>query len=137
MLGRGMVELSHYLPPPTANISYFYFILSLDGGNKGEVVLLQIYNSLVPRCCTIIVILGRGGAGYWLLTSHRFLGSWSRPNLASWAGAGAGAGRSRARVSSSRARCASSSEGARPWPQIGHPYSPAVSRGPAAECSDK
>ena len=59
------MELSHYLPPPTANISYFYFILSLDGGNKGEVVLLQIYNSLVPRCCTIIVILGagRGGAG--------------------------------------------------------------------------
>ena len=55
------MELSHYLPPPTANISYFYFILSLDGGNKGEVVLLQIYNSLVPRCCTIIVILGRGG----------------------------------------------------------------------------
>ena len=78
---------------------------------------------------------GRGGAGYWLLTSHRFLGSWSRPNLASWAGAGAG--RSRARVSISRARCASSSPGARPWPQIGHPYSPAVSRGPAAEYSDK
>ena len=57
------MELSNYLPPPTANISYFYFILSLDGGNKGEVLLLQIYNSLVPRCCTIIVIFGtrRGG----------------------------------------------------------------------------
>ena len=27
-------------------------------------VLLQIYNSLVPRCCTIIVILGRGVAGW-------------------------------------------------------------------------
>ena len=57
------MELSNYLPPPTANISYFYFILSLDGGNKGEVLLLQIYNSLVPRCCTIIVIFGAGRGG--------------------------------------------------------------------------